>query len=160
MLAKVGLRRRAALVVFAAVIGLGASACLPDTGPPPNDPYQTPLYNATNADRRNNGLPTLTYSPRLSLLAGGHSCDMAAAGYLFHDNLGALLSGDYSNYSALGENILAAPPGTSPYDMEAAWMASGGHRANILNPMFNVVGMAVCIGADGSIWATVEFGRL
>jgi uncharacterized protein YkwD len=161
MLAKVASRPRAAMLVLAAVIGLTATACIPDTGPPPaHDPYQTPLFNVTNSDRANYGLAPLTFSPRLSVLAGGHSCDMAQTGDLFHDNLGALLSGDYSNYSALGENILMGPPGMSPYDMEAAWMGSSSHRANILNPAYNVIGMNVCISADGRLWATVIFGRL
>ena len=39
-------------------------------------------------------------------------------------------------------------------------MGSPTHRANILNPNFNVVGMAACFAADGRVWATQEFGAL
>jgi uncharacterized protein YkwD len=162
MRARAAFGPRTAVVLVAAFIGLGAAGCIPDTGPPPlNDPYQTPLFNATNADRASNGLAPLTFSPKVSVLAGGHACDMARVGYLFHTDLAATLSsGDYSAYSALGENIIVAPPGTPPLAMEAAWMGSALHRDNILNPAFDVVGINVCIGGDGRMWGTVDFGRL
>jgi uncharacterized protein YkwD len=39
-------------------------------------------------------------------------------------------------------------------------MASAGHRANILSPYFTIVGIAVAHGADGRIWAVVDFGGI
>jgi uncharacterized protein YkwD len=161
MLAKIVSRPKIAVLVMAAVIGVGATACIPDTGPPPqNDPYQTPLYNAINADRANNGIGPVAFSPKLSILAGGHSCDMAHANALFHDDLGGLMANGYGEFSALGENVIEAYPGTSAGALEQMWMGSPEHRANILNPGFNVVGINVCIGAYGTIWGTEDFGRL
>ncbi len=43
-------------------------------------------------------------------------------------------------------------------DMETAWMNSSGHRANILSPSFNAVGVAHVWGPDGRIWVVVDFG--
>jgi uncharacterized protein YkwD len=37
-------------------------------------------------------------------------------------------------------------------------MNSAGHRANILSPNYNVVGLAFFNGPDGRLWATVDFG--
>ena len=51
-------RKRTAVVITALAIGIGATACLPDTGPPPTqDPYQRAMYDAVNRDRANAGLP-------------------------------------------------------------------------------------------------------
>jgi uncharacterized protein YkwD len=148
---------------MALAIGIGATACLPDTGPPPtSDGYQRALFDAVNRDRANAGLPPLTFSPKLSVLAGGHSCDMSRAGYLFHTDLGATLNNnpDYAAYWTLGENVVMAPSSYSAWDLENLWMGSPTHRANILSPNYNVVGMAVCFAADGRVWATQDFGAL
>ena len=76
-------RKRTAVVIVALAIAIGATACLPNTGPPPTvDVYQRAMFDAVNRDRANAGLPQLTFSPNLSVLAGGHSCDMARAGGL------------------------------------------------------------------------------
>ena len=155
-------RKRTAVVIMALAIGIGATACLPDTGPPPTqDPYQRAMYDAVNRDRANAGLPGLTFSPKLSVLAGTHSCDMMRAGYLFHDNLGSILNNpDYGAFWSLGENVVVAPSFYSGWDLEGLWMGSGSHRGNILNRNFNVVGMAACFAPDGGVWATQVFGAL
>jgi uncharacterized protein YkwD len=156
------LRKRTAVVVLALAIAIGATACLPDTGPPPTvDGYQRAMFDAVNQDRGNAGLPPLTFSPKLSGLAGPHSCDMQRAGYLFHNDLSATLNNpDYSAFWTLGENVIVAPASMSAWDLEAIWMGSATHRANILNPNFNVVGMAACFAGDGLVWATQDFGAL
>jgi uncharacterized protein YkwD len=156
------LRGKAGLLLVAAVIGIGATACIPNTGPPPtSDPYQGPLFAATNADRAANGLPPLTFSPKLATLAGSHACDMAHQELLFHTDLNATLnSSDYSAFWTLGENILVGPIGMTPDQQNTAWMNSAPHRANILSPNFNVVGMNECNSGDGRVWASVDFGGL
>ena len=158
----IGGRKRLAIIVLAAAIAIVGTACLPDTGPPPTaDPYQRMLFDAVNRDRAANGLPALTFSPKLSVLAGGHSCDMARSGSMYHSNLGATMaSADFGAYWTLGENVLVVGPGTPISTMESIWMNSAPHRANILSGNFNVVGMAFCNGPDGRIWATQEFGGL
>jgi uncharacterized protein YkwD len=150
------------VIVLALAIAIGATACLPDTGPPPTaDGYQRAMFDAVNRDRANAGLPALTFSPKLSVLAGGHACQMARAGYLFHSDLGATMnSPDFGAYWTMGENVLMAPAYYSAQDLDNLWMGSAPHRANILNGNFNVVGMAACFAGDGQVWAVEEFGAL
>ena len=50
-------------------------------------------------------------------------------------------------YASFGENIFVGPWGAvSPRDVVAAWLASPGHRANILRPGFRHVGAALVRG--------------
>src|SRR3954452_4630976 len=144
---------------MAAVIGIGATACLPTTGPDPDNPYQNMLLQAMNRDRANNGLPRLTWSPKLSILAMDWANQMARVGNLYHQDLGAVINrGDYGEFWTLGENILVGP-GNMPIDqMESVWMNSPGHRANILSRNYNVVGLAFVTGPDGRMWVCVDFG--
>ena len=66
---------------MALAIGIGATACLPDTGPPPTqDPYQRAMYDAVNRDRETPACRRLTFSPKLSGLAG--------ASFVRHDDAG------------------------------------------------------------------------
>ena len=153
------LKRRAAVLVMAAVVALGATACLPTTGPDPADPYVNMLFQAMNRDRAANGLPRLTWSPKLSLLAGDWSTEMSRSNWMRHQDLGAVINrSDYNDIWTLGENLLVGPAGMPIEQMEQVWMNSPGHRANILSRNFNIVGLAMIGGPDGRIWVTVDFG--
>jgi uncharacterized protein YkwD len=160
---KTFLNKRAAAVAMAVVIALGLSSCaLPDTSAAgPGDPYTAALFNALNHDRAVNGLPQLTWSPKLGNLAGNWAQQMANVNSLYHQNLGALInSPDYAGYRTLGENILVGPGSMSAGSMEAAWMASPLHRANILSGAFNIVGIGYVRGPDGRLWAVQDFGGI
>jgi uncharacterized protein YkwD len=62
----------------------------------------------------------------------------------------------YTPWAVLGENIAAGQP--TPEAVVAAWMASPGHRDNILRPEFTEIGLGVAHGgAHGTYWAE-EFG--
>lgn len=153
------LRKRAAVLVIAAVVALGATACLPDTGPPPADALQLSLFNALNHDRVANGLPAFTWSPKLAMSAGVHSGEMTRAGYMFHSDLNFLLSGsDWGGFWTLGENVIVGPGNMTSTDMVRIWMNSPPHRANILSWNFNTVGVGLWYSADGRLWATAIFG--
>ena len=162
MLPRMLSRKWIGTISVAVLIGISASACLPDIGPAPTaDAYQRGMFDAVNRDRVNSGLLPLTFSPKLSVLAGGHSCDMQRAGHLFHSDLTATLDNpDYAAYWTLGENVAVGSSDMTPSALEDTWMASPTHQANIVNPNFNVVGMAACFAADGRVWATQEFGAL
>jgi uncharacterized protein YkwD len=156
------LGKRAAAITLTAVVGLGLAAC---AAPPtassggPSDPQLSAMFSALNQDRAASGLPALSWSPQLAGLAGNWAVQMGNVNSLYHQNLGAILnSSDYSAYRTLGENILVGPGGMSAASMEAAWMASPGHRANIQNGNFNVVGIGLHIGPDGRTWAVQDFG--
>ena len=154
-------RRRITLVVVALALGLATTACFPNTGPPPTDPTIGGIYQAMNSDRAAAGLAPLTWSPKLANLAGSWSDNMAAQHRMYHRDLGSTLySPDFNGYYTLGENVLVGPLNMSAGEMEAAWMGSPPHRANILSTQFNVVGVGVVWGNDGKAYATVNFGGI
>jgi uncharacterized protein YkwD len=155
--------KRAAALAMIAVVGLGLSSCgfANTSASGPSDPLISGMYQALNQDRAANGMPPLTWSPKLQNAGGTWSHQMANANSLYHQNLGALIaSSDYNGYNTLGENILVGPGGMTAAQMEAAWMASAPHRANITSGNFNIVGIGVYWGPDGRIWATVDFGGI
>jgi len=156
------LRRRLALVMMAAAIALGATACFPNTSPnPPADTVDNGVFQAMNADRQANGLPQLAWSPKLADTAGKWAGHEATVNKMYHQDLTTLLySPTYSGWSTLGENLLVGPGNMPIPDMESAWMNSPGHRANILNPAFNAVGVGHVLGPDGRIWVVVDFGAV
>jgi uncharacterized protein YkwD len=131
------------------------------------------IYVITNAERAKYNLPALRMDPHLDVVARRHSADMLRRNYFSHTNPeGAeirdrveLYDGEHRDFSALGENIWMAS-GASPAQIEriageivTAWMNSKGHRANILAPGFELIGVGVAI-FGGRIYATQDFGRL
>jgi uncharacterized protein YkwD len=152
-----------AVVTMTVVIGLGLSSCgFPNTSSTgPSDPYAAALFNSVNLDRVGNGLPPLTWSPKLANQAGSWAQQMADVAWFHHQDLSALInSPDFGAYSTLGENILAGQGSMTPQSVEGAWMASPPHRANILSSAFNIVGIGYVRGLDGRIWAVQDFGGI
>jgi uncharacterized protein YkwD len=163
MRAKQFLSKRAAAVVMTVIVGFGLTACgfANTSSAGPADGYKRGLFNALNYDRVMNGLPQLTWSPKLENAAGTWAHQMSNANTLYHQNLGALISSpDYVGYYTMGENILVGPGGMAPNSVEGAWMASAPHRANILSGAFNIVGIGYYRGPDGRLWAVQDFGGI
>jgi uncharacterized protein YkwD len=109
-----------------------------------------------NGDRAANGLAPLCGNGQLAGLAQNWANWMAANLSLTHQNLGAVIGG--TPFSAMGENILAGPAGMSVSQMEAAWMASPEHRANILSGAYSAAGVGIAYSNDGRVWVAVDFG--
>jgi uncharacterized protein YkwD len=99
-----------------------------------------------------------------------HSTDMAADNYFQHDSYDRNSSGlvrscgwvnrvtsYYPGYQALAENIAAGY--MSPSAVVAGWMASSGHRANILSTSVREIGAGFycCSGSYTRYW-TQDFG--
>jgi uncharacterized protein YkwD len=61
-----------------------------------------------------------------------------------------------SNRRAWGENVAKLPAGTSAKALFDAYMASPGHRANILSPKYSFIGMGTIGDASGQ-YNTMEF---
>ena len=75
---------------------------------------------------------------------------MADAGSIFHSCLDC---GRRRSYSTMAENVGV---GGSLSAVHNALMASDGHRANILGPDFQRVGVGV-VRRDGRVWVTEVF---
>lgn len=152
-------RRVATLVAALAVVALSVTACLPPPPPGPPDGITAGVLDAMNRDRAANGIGALGWNNQLSGLGSGWAAHLAAAnGGLVHQNLtNVLYSPGYEGYNTLGENLLVGAQGMSTDQMEAAWMASSGHRANILRGSFTTAGVGYAYG-NSRIWVAVEFG--
>lgn len=128
----------------------------------------TPDLNAvivlTNQHRRAAGCGDLTWDPALSTAAQRHAEDMAANNYFSHTSLnGARFTTRIRNagyrYRQAAENIAAGQ--TTPDEVVAGWMASPGHRANILNCRLQHIGIGYAHSGHsdyGSYWVQ-DFGR-
>lgn len=115
---------------------------------------------ATNAMRRNAGLPPVQPNAVLARVAAQHACDMAQRGRMTHT--GSRTKGPGPRVKAAGyapmvtaENIAAGP--FSQDRVLAEWNASGGHLANMLIPQVRDYGIGQAIGPDGKtrFWAAV-----
>jgi uncharacterized protein YkwD len=126
-----------------------------------------------NAERAQRGLGALSANAQLAQAAQGHNAEMVRARLFSHDSPDGrsfedrILAAGYRPLGAggwtVGENIAwgTGELGT-PASIMAAWMASPGHRANILESSFQEIGVAVTPGtpagdADGATYTT-DFG--
>lgn len=107
-----------------------------------------------NQERTSRGLSPLASNAILAKAALGHSKDMVDLRYFAHDSRDGRTVGDrlraagYARWNAsAGENLAwgAGKKGT-PAAIVRAWMASPGHRADILRPAFREIGLGIAIG--------------
>jgi len=126
-----------------------------------------------NAERTSAGLYALSTRPTLSRAAAGYSAQMVRDSFFAHRApagpylAGRLARAGYLSHTAsdwfVGENLAwATGTAATPRHLVAAWMASPGHRRNILEPTFRDIGVGVAAGtpssgADG-VTVTTEFG--
>ncbi|MDB4885429.1 MAG: uncharacterized protein JWN79_867 [Gemmatimonadetes bacterium] len=122
------------------------------------------LITRTNAERRNARLTPLTRSINLMRAAELQAAQMARVNVMEHDIPGAAYPTlasrlAYVKYPvrAAGENI--GEGYRSPAEAVAGWMASSGHRANILSASYTEIGTAMAPGPGGTVFWVQVFGR-
>ncbi|WP_166359703.1 CAP domain-containing protein [Pseudomonas akapageensis] len=105
----------------------------------------------------------LTWSAALGTAAQQHSRDMASDNYFAHEDPDGDMPADRAwgaGYRGrkIGENIAAGQG--SPNQAMAGWLASPGHCANLMNPMFTQVGAAYAANSrsDKGVYWTMVFG--
>lgn len=109
------------------------------------------VFELINQERAKNGLSELQWSDELADVAREHSQDMAYNNYFNHTDLNGGKPSDRIKaagitYMACAENIAA---GSSTAEaVVQQWMNSEGHRANILNPNLNKLGVGLCVEAS------------
>ncbi|MFF4490682.1 CAP domain-containing protein [Streptomyces sp. NPDC001544] len=116
------------------------------------------VIELVNAERAKVGCPALTPNATLTKVAQAHSADMAAHQNMSHTGSDGSSPGDRLtsagyDWSAYGENV--AYGYSTPEQVMAGWMASPGHRANILNCSFKEIGVG--LAQPDSYW-TQDFG--
>jgi uncharacterized protein YkwD len=116
------------------------------------------VFALGNQARAQAGEARLVWDPDLAEAALDHCRRMAAEGPLSHRYGGELSltaraakAGAY--FSLIEENIAIGP---TPGAIHQSWMQSPEHRANLLNPQVNHVGIAI-VSARGVLYAVADF---
>lgn len=122
------------------------------------------LLNLTNQKRAETGLPQLALNSALAQAAQNKGNDMFVKNYWAHNSpdggtpWGFIKSSGY-DYIYAGEN-LARGFSTAPEVVEA-WMASPGHRENMLSQNYRDIGFAILTGnlsGDDTVLVVEMFG--
>jgi uncharacterized protein YkwD len=105
----------------------------------------------------------LAWNASLGAAAQGHSKAMAYGNYFAHQDPDGDMPADRARAAGfrgrqIGENIAAGQG--SPSKAMAGWLASPGHCANLMNPMFTQVGAGYATDArsDEGVYWTMLFG--
>ena len=118
--------------------------------------YSRQAHKATNNRRGDHGLRALRRTDCVQRYAVRQAKAMARQTEMYHQELGPILEDCQLNL--VGENV-AYGYRTGRSVVNDGWMNSEGHRANILNPAFKLMGIAARKGHDGSWYVSQVFGR-
>lgn len=127
-----------------------------DHGDPQNE-----VVRLTNVERSGHGLGSLAFDARLARAARAHSHDMARRGFFAHENpegrqvWDRAVAAGYA-YRKVAENIAAGQ--RTAAEVVAGWMASPGHRANILDGALTQIGVGRADGGPYGVYWTQVFG--
>jgi uncharacterized protein YkwD len=122
--------------------------------------FERRVVDLVNQIRVQQGLRALAYDTRLDAAAEQHTQHMTLVDQMAHDGIGDGTPGERiaanGFVNAWGENVAVGQ--TTAEQVVQEWMASPGHRANILNPTFSHIGVAVGVNAAGRPYWAQEFG--
>jgi uncharacterized protein YkwD len=141
-------------IIFLALFSIAAFAQQPS-----GSEFEMRVFELTNIERVNNGLPPLAWHNGLADIARTHSEDLMRNGIGWHigsdgsNPIERLNRADIPNMSFRAENVAYGQP--TPERVVETWMNSEGHRANILIDKATHLG----VGFVGPYWTQV-FGRL
>jgi len=120
--------------------------------------FELEVIRLVNIERAREGASPLTADPTLMMAARFKAQSMHDLDYFAHDSP---VYGRFVNISrevfgfearAMGENLAWGQ--ATPEHVVRSWMASPGHRANILNPAYNLIGVGFHEGeTNGRLWA-------
>ena len=142
------MRRLAALLATLTMLVATGAASAPAQAQSPAGKYAQQAFTATNANRVNNGLKALKASDCLKRAAVRQAKAMAQQERIFHQDLGRVMKDCKLNTA--GENV-AYGYASGKSVVNDGWMKSEGHRANILNPSFKLMGIGARKGHDGRL---------
>ena len=123
----------------------------------PRDPatYAGELFTRTNAVRADAGLPAVTASSCAQAAAAQRAAALVGAAELTHASLTGVIS-DCAPSSTAAENLSRAA--AEPADVVAAWMASPGHRSNLLDPDPTELGVGCVLDGGEMLCSQVYLG--
>src|SRR2546423_3390471 len=140
--------------LIAASLTAGMTLAAGATDAPDGPSEEAQFVTLINQDRQANGAQLLTPVAQIVGNAREHSLEMVAAGTIFHpSDLGA---GFPAGWTKVGENVgMGKFVGVT--GLHQAFMNSPHHRDNILDPVYNYVGIGVEHSSDGTMYVTEQF---
>lgn len=119
------------------------------------------VVTLANRERASRGLAPVAWHPAVAAAAQAHSADMAEHRRMSHTGSDGSDAGDRLrragfDWTSWGENIAAGFD--DPAQVFAAWMASPGHRRQILGD-FQYIGVAAVPGPDGRLYWTMDLAN-
>jgi uncharacterized protein YkwD len=124
--------------------------------PSVSDTYESDVIAATNVERTSRSLVALTQQACVDGYAEAQAQRMATEDRMYHQDLGPVMAG--CGLRMAGENVAYGyRDGTA---VTAGWMASPGHRANILKPEYRLLGVGAAQNAKGVWYSAQVFGTL
>lgn len=137
----------------------------PEPGePPPADAGEVEkamermVFDLVNDERTERGLEPLAWDDQLATHAREWSRQMAEEDRLEHQDPQRMLE-RAEGFTGVGENIFHGTGPVPASTVHVGWMRSDGHRANVLRPAFDRIGIGFVCTDDGEVWATQRFGR-
>jgi len=154
-----GSKSRMAMAALIALMALCAAA-RPQNAGSESAAAEQELFRMTNRDRAEAGVPELEWNEWLAQAARKHAAEMARRGQLSHHfpgepGLRDRIAATSLRFNASAENIALGP---TPAGINDDWMLSPGHRANILEPRYNAIGVAVVRNGD-ELYAVTDFAH-
>jgi len=131
------------------------------------DPQEAEILTMVNKERVHAGLPPLKFSPRLAVIARGHSYDMAIRRYFAHNSPegstpAQRVRGVGIEYQQMAENIYMddfRDTGGLAARAVKGWLNSPEHRANLLSPELTESGVGIARSSSGKTYLTQDFIR-
>ena len=145
-----------------AAVAAGVGDCNPDSAwPATRQDYADQVVALVNQHRASLGLVQLKVSPTLTAAAVWKARHMAYYRYMAHDDPAPPIARTWAQRiqacaytgNGYGENI--AYGYSTPQAVMTGWLNSSGHKANIENPSYRVIGVAA---AGSTIYWSQEFG--
>ncbi len=121
----------------------------------PQAKYQRQARKATNAQRTSRGISAVRRGDCVQRFAARQARKMAQQERMFHQDLAPVLA--ECGLVAAGENVAYGYPNGRSV-VNDGWMSSPGHRLNILNPVYRVMGLGARKGHDGKWYVAQVFG--
>lgn len=118
------------------------------------------LFAAANQDRLAHHLPPVSLSNELAVAARMHALQMVKYGAISHQfngeaELATRAAEAGAHFSLVTENVAESPDAAG---IENLWMASSGHRANLLDATVDSMGISV-IRDKGEYYAVEDFAH-
>jgi uncharacterized protein YkwD len=138
---------------------LGLATASAESSAEPLSTSELSVLREMNSVRQSNGLRGLRVDRRLELVARAHSRDMLQRQYFAHTLFASRIRASGARGPLFGENLAWGP--SSARWVVTQWLASAHHRANLLRPGFQRVGVGAATGTydgqAGTLMVTADF---